>query len=377
MLPPRAFARQPDMPATLTAGRCRDPRAADAMSLERRLQLSALLASLLAAAVAGCAHRAVVPRARPSPSPSPTATPVYSLLDGEQVPPGSGNHRIAAVMIDNYPYDTRPQSGLREADIVYEVEAEGGITRYMALYLEQTPAKIGPVRSARLYFVDLARPYNPLFAHAGENDDVWGPLRDLREDGFADMEQIVGTPEAFWRDPNREMPHNLYTSIARLRATAPKYGFKDTPFDAEEFAFTPDPTMPPISPDAILTFWNNYTVRFHPAGQGYVRIIDGQVQHDLGDPRPYLVADIIAVWIPARVMDNQGDLHMDVYGRFPAVLVRDGTATPATWVAPGPNTLPELLDGRGQPVPLAPGQIYVEVLPQGGTLKVGKNIWSY
>jgi Protein of unknown function (DUF3048) N-terminal domain/Protein of unknown function (DUF3048) C-terminal domain len=343
-----------------------------------RFRIARALFVALAVVGSSCAKHAVAPGASPTPIPSPTPTPVYSLLNGERIKPGSQNHRIAAVMIDNYPYDARPQSGLRDADIVYEVEAEGGITRYMALFLEKTPAKIGPVRSARLYFVDLARPYNPLYAHAGENDNVWGPLRDLRaDDGFADMDQIVGTPEAFWRDTSRDMPHNLYTSIAKMRSTAKEYNYKDTPLDAEEFAFTPDPPAPATSPDAVLTFWLDYTVRYHPAGHGYIRIIDGEVQHDLGDPRPYIVSDIVAIWIPARVIDNLGDLQMDVYGKFPAVLVRDGTSTPGTWVAPDPNTMPELLDNTGQPIPLAPGQIYIEVLPQGGTLKNGKNVWSY
>jgi hypothetical protein len=325
--------------------------------------------------VAGCAKHVVV--SVPTPTPKPTPPPVYSLLDGAQIAPGSDHHRIDAVMIDNYPYDARPQSGLHDADIVYEVEAEGGITRYMALFLEKTPAKIGPVRSARLYFVDLARPYDPLYAHAGENDDVWGPLRGLRDDGFADMDQIVGTPEAFWRDPTREMPHNLYTSVEKMRKTAPLYAYPDTPLDAEEFEFTPDPPEQADPPDCVLSFWLDYTVRFRPVGHNYIRIIGGHVQHDLGDPRPYIVSDIIAVWIPARVMDSLGDLHMDVYGKFPAVLVRDGTTTSGTWVAPGPDTMPELLDAKGQPLALAPGQIYIEVLPQGGTLENGKNVWSY
>jgi hypothetical protein len=305
-------------------------------------------------------------------------------------------------MIDNYPRDARPQSGLRDADVIYEVEAEGGITRYMALYLEHTPAKIGPVRSARTYFVDFARPYNPLFAHAGENNDVWAMLADLRDSGFADMDQIVGTPEAFWRDSNRDMPHNLYTSIAKMRATAPKYGYKDVPFNAEEFAFAPDPLAtatadPPSSaapdptssasaspspapsapPDATLTFWNNYTVQFHPTGDGYERSIKGVVQHDLGDSRPYKIADIIAVWIPAKVLDELGDLQMEIYGTFPAVLIRDGNAFTGYWVAPSPDSMPQLIDKDGQALPLTPGQIYVEILPQGGTVKNGKNIWSH
>jgi len=369
-----------------------------------RRRLPAVVASAFLL-LCGCAKHVTV--SPPTPTPKPTPPPVYSLLDGAQVPPGSGRHRVAAVMIDNYPIDARPQSGLRAADIVYEVEAEGGITRYMALFLEGQAQKIGPVRSARTYFVDLARPYDALFAHAGENDDVWEPLRELRLAGFADMDQIVGTPQAFWRDDTRDMPHNLYTSLARMRKTAGQYGYKDTPLGAEEFAFAPAddqsapavaaspqttplgamPTASGASPgpssspssgaDAVATFWNGYTVRFHPVAGGYERIIDGVVQHDRDDPTPYNVADIIVVWIPARVLDSLGDLAMNVYGTFPAVLVRDGHATTASWVAPGPTIMPQLLDPSGDDVPLAAGQIYVEVLPQGGTLRFGKNIWSH
>jgi hypothetical protein len=279
--------------------------------------------------------------------------------------------------VDNYPLGARPQSGLREADIVYEVEAEGGITRYMALFLERTPKQIGPVRSARTYFVDLARPYDPFFAHAGENDDVWGPLKDLRAAGFADMDEIVGTPEAFWRDSTRYMPHNLYTSVARVRSTGPKYGYPDREYAQPAFAFYDFPPARGPTPDAIVTFWNHYTIRFHAVGPTYERIISGVVQHDLNEKSPYQIADIIAVWIPAKVLDAIGDLEMNVYGKFPAVLVHHGKALPGRWVAPGPNALPQLVDMHGAPLALSPGQVYVEVLPQGGTLQNGKNIWSY
>ena len=342
--------------------------------MQRRL----LGVGLALLALAGCARHAVVGAfSSPTPFATPAVPLTYSVLNGAVVPPHSGDHRITAVMIDNYPIDARPQSGLHDADIIYEAEAEGGITRYMALFLEHTPAKIGPVRSARLYFVDLARPYDPYFAHAGENDDVWGPLKDLREGGFADMEQIVGTPEAFWRDSSRFMPHNLYTSVAKVRATGPKYGFADRPFSQPAFAFYEDPPPKGPLPDAIVTFWRDYTVRFHLKGSTYERIIGGTVQHDLNDRRPYEVSDIIAIWIPAKVLDAIGDLSMEVYGTFPAVLVHDGKAQPGRWVEPGPNALPRIVDTHGAPLALTPGQVYIEVLPQGGTLKNGKNIWSY
>jgi hypothetical protein len=336
------------------------------------------LTCVIVIAAWGCARKqppAAAPS--PSPSPSPTVPMVASPLDGEMVPLASTKHRVAAVMIDNFPDGGRPQSGLRDADIVYEAEAEGGITRYLALFLEQTPAKIGPVRSARLYFVDLARPYAPYFAHAGENDDVWGPLKELREAGFADVEEIVGVGEAFWRDDSRDMPHNLYTKIALLRSAGPNHGWPDAPFAGSGFVFGDRPAgvhAPPVTVD----FEAGYVTRFDDGGDGtYRRSIDGVVQHDLDDAAPYRVADVVAVWIPETVMDSLGDLKMDVYGDFPAVVIRNGLATTGTWSAPGPDAPPSLIDPSGDDILLAPGQIYIEVLPQGGSVTAGNQSWSY
>jgi hypothetical protein len=354
---------------------------------------SAVAAAIaIAFAAAGCAHR---PEPAPTPQPSPTATPkplAIDPLNGELVDPAVLQHRVAAVMIDNYPFDARPQSGLHDAEVVYEVEAEGGITRYMALYLAASPEKIGPVRSTRTYFVDLAQPYEPLFAHAGENDNVWEPLKELRAGGFADMEEIVGTPEAFWRDDTRDMPHNLYTSIARLRKSAPDHGWPDTPFTATALRFDDPPqpvatttpvveTVATATPNTVdsfrLGFWLNYSVEFQREGDAFERTIKGVVQHDRDDPRPYRVADVIVVWVPARVLDSLGDLAMDVYGDFPAAVVRTDGVTQARWEAPGPKDLPYLSDASGQSIALIPGQIYIEYLPQGGRLDVGKLHISY
>lgn len=350
----------------------------------------------MAAALASgaCAKQASTPAPTSSPSPAPTPV-VANPLNGLLVPPPDVAHRVAAVMIDNFP-DARPQNGLHDADIVYEVEAEGGITRYLALFLSTAAAEVGPVRSARTYFVDLARPYDPYFAHAGQNDDTIEFLATLRAAGFADMDQILRTPEAFWRDDSRDMPHNLYVSIVRMRKVGPSYGYADKRFSGDEFAFDhsadrrTDPTAaasqaltpsatpsPPLIPEAVVSFWLEYDVHFVWDGTAYQRFIDGQAQHDRDDDRPYEVNDIIVVWIHANVLDAIGDLSMDVYGTYPAVVVRDGRAIPGKWIASGPAAAPRIEDHTGAPISLTPGQIYIEIMPQGSTLKVGKQTWSH
>jgi hypothetical protein len=96
------------------------------------------------------------------------------------------------------------------------------------------------------------------------------------------------------------------------------------------------------------------------------------VQHDRDDARPYQISDIVAIWIPAQVLDDLGDLAMSIYGEFPAFVIRPDRVEPARWIAAGPDAPPELLDDSGEPVALARGQIYIEVLPQGGSVTVGK-----
>ncbi len=345
----------------------------------------------LAALCAGCARQALTPSTSASPTPTPTPV-VANPLNGTLVPPGAIRHRIAAVMIDNFP-DARPQSGLHDADVVYEVEAEGGITRYLALFLGTAASEVGPVRSARTYFVDLARPYDPFFAHAGQNDDVIEFLASLRAAGFADMDEIQHTPEAFWRDNSRDMPHNLYTSIVRIRKVGPTYGYADKAYGGDQFSYaeptvtaTPDSADSPqpspsatagLIPEAVVSFWLEYDVHFVWDGVAYQRFIDGDAQHDRDDDRPYEVSDIVVVWIPAKVLDSIGDLSMDVYGSYPAVLVQAGRATAGRWVAAGATSLPRLEDDSGSPMRLTPGQIYVEVMPQGSSLKVGKQSFTH
>lgn len=139
------------------------------------------------------------------------------------------------VMIDNL-YQARPQSGLVQADLVYEIIAEGGITRYMAMYYSEEAPLIGPVRSARYYFVQLARGMDLPYAHAGGNVDA---LQLIRQNGTKDMDEIYNSEKSFWRDKSRSAPHNLYTSTELLVEGAEKRGFEPK-----------TPELPPVDREA-------------------------------------------------------------------------------------------------------------------------------
>ncbi|HCH34960.1 MAG: hypothetical protein UY35_C0017G0019 [Candidatus Saccharibacteria bacterium GW2011_GWC2_48_9] len=136
----------------------------------------------------------------------------YSPLTGLPVAnEAATKSNVTAIMIENSP-DARPQSGLQQADVVYEAIAEGGITRFAALYQQQRPELIGPVRSLRMYYIDWTTPYDPAVAHVGGSLFA---LQEIRNGSHKDLDQF-SNPGAFWRTSDRYAPHNVYTSFASL-----------------------------------------------------------------------------------------------------------------------------------------------------------------
>lgn len=146
----------------------------------------------------------------------------YSPLTGVQVKDKAATTKpVTAIMLENSP-DARPQSGLKAAEVVYEAVAEGGITRFLALYQQKKPQLIGPVRSLREYYVDWLTPYNASVAHIGGSHRA---LQIVRGGGYRDIDQFFN-PDAYWRATDRYAPHNVYTSFAKLDALNASKGYK-------------------------------------------------------------------------------------------------------------------------------------------------------
>ncbi|WP_166243990.1 DUF3048 domain-containing protein [Paenibacillus turpanensis] len=132
--------------------------------------------------------------------------------------------RPVAVMVENSPA-ARPQSGLHQADVVYEVLAEGEITRFVAIYQSSPAERIGPVRSIRPYLVKLGDGHDALLVHAGWSPDA---MELMQRNKLNHFDQVYGDDKYYWRDSSRKAPHNLYTSIAKIRE-----GAEDKKFRAE------------------------------------------------------------------------------------------------------------------------------------------------
>ncbi|WP_082112183.1 DUF3048 N-terminal domain-containing protein [Paenibacillus sp. DMB20] len=131
----------------------------------------------------------------------------------------ASSRRPLSVMINNAPA-ARPQSGLSKADIVYEVLAEGGITRLIAIYQSQTGIeKIGPIRSIRPYLINIGESYGGVLVHAGGSPEAYSIIK---KQGKQDMDEIGNAGAYFWRTKDRKAPHNLYSSDEKLREGAAK-----------------------------------------------------------------------------------------------------------------------------------------------------------
>jgi hypothetical protein len=178
------------------------------LSLERftrlfRAILMVAAIGLMAAAPQLAAQETSAPELEESPPLEASAPSIYPL----------------AVMVDNFPA-ARPQTGLAAADIVYEALAEGGITRFLAIYTGADPELVGPVRSARHYYVYWAAEYNAPVVHVMASDEGYAAFVNT---GLPDLDEHRGDP-GFQRSPDRPMPYNTYTSPAFDRQILSDYG---------------------------------------------------------------------------------------------------------------------------------------------------------
>ncbi|MEK7519092.1 MAG: DUF3048 domain-containing protein, partial [Patescibacteria group bacterium] len=152
----------------------------------------------------------------------PTTKQNVSTVPTEFAPDLTGGNRFShghfypvAVMIDNAG-SARPQSSLQAASIVYEALVEGGITRFMAVFDQGDVKEIGPVRSARQYFLEWLAEYEAAYAHAGGSPEA---LTNIRRERIHDINGIGSASNAFFRDSTRPAPHNLYTSGMKMFIT--------------------------------------------------------------------------------------------------------------------------------------------------------------
>ena len=250
------------------------------------------------------------------------------LIDGVPVEGGQENLYPVGVMIENH-IDSRPSAGLARANLVYEAEAEGEITRFLAFYASgEDIKKIGPVRSARPYYVDWAEELDAAYFHCGGSPDA---LAKLTADNAIDVNEFYNGA-LFWRDSVRPAPHNVYTSRQNIDKYLNDNNLVDGNFLPWEYKTEANLDARPTSQTVTIGWPAGYNVswQYDQTANDYTRYLDNKMHQDEnGDI--VKAKNVIIQYIPARVMDAEMRLDMDVLGEGEALVCLDGTCQKGVW----------------------------------------------
>lgn len=264
------------------------------------------------------------------------------------------------VMVDNH-NKARPQNGVDKADLVYEILAEGGITRYLAMFYSEEAEIIGPVRSARYYFVQLAKGYNAPYAHAGGNLDALEIINKLK---IKDLDEIYNSGEYFWRDSKRKMPHNLYTSTKQLIKGAKAKGYDLVPLQLPAIGSVWEGT--PHQKDIRLDYSSGkytYAVSWHYNGQEYIRSINDK-PHTMADGAAIKAQNILVMAAKTReVIKEELESEIELIGKGELLYFVEGKVHKGTWEKASAESSIKFLEETGQPIKIKSGKTWVQVLP--------------
>lgn len=301
--------------------------------------------------------------------------------------------RPLGVMVENS-LDSRPQSGLSQADVIFEAVAEGGITRFLAVYYCRGVETVGPVRSARVYFLDFIGGFGnyPLYAHVGGANtpgpaDALGQIAKMGWDRYNDLSQFsIGFP-VFWRDyerlPGVATEHTMYSNTYKLWDEGAERGLakKDKKGEAwdegfQKWSFKDDAPLESRPSRMVVThgFWENYTnftVRwvYDKNRNVFVRHYGQNPHTDKNTDEPLEAKNVVVLFMDESVANDGYDqgqhLLYGTTGEGEAIVFQNGKAIPATWAKDDRFSQIMVYDEAGKEVEFVRGQIWFEVLPTG------------
>jgi hypothetical protein len=332
-------------------------------SAGRRLGLvGALVATLLL--VGACTSDEPDTDREPQAAAPQEDVPPICPLTGEDPPRKIDPARPAvALKIENSP-DSRPQTGLDQADIVYEEIVEGGVTRFMAIYHCHDAAEGGPVRSARFDDPKIAKPFTRILAFSGANDIV---LRELREQKLIALDENNASGPLFRVPPGSTDVHSVFANTVQLRKLGKKKGKKAEPPDGSflEFADIPDGASKVRS--VTLNFNPSNEITWRWKGGKWVRFEAGVPFNSSGGDQigtPNLLVQEVEVNNSTSITDVAGNPSpdIDLNGKGRAFLFREGRLVRGTWKA-NKDGVPSFETNGGDLFTFGVGSTWIELVP--------------
>lgn len=280
-----------------------------------------------------------------------------SALSGEHCT--NAKARPMAVMISSDP-ETRPLSGIAEADMVFEMPVtDGGVTRMMAVFQCHEPKEIGSVRSARLDFIPLAQGLGAIYAHWGGEKEA---LAELSRGVINNLDglQYDGSGAVYYRKKGVKPPHNGFTSSELLKAEMTKRGFGLT---GSSVAYLHDVGQGGGSQEPSPLYAKEFEVKwkYNPTTGGYQRWRGGQLEIDANLNKAAEAQNVVIMqttWMPI----NKDYIRVKTVGSGLATIYKNGQAIEGKWEKKGSKGKLFFYDLQSKEIEFRPGSIWVEIV---------------
>jgi hypothetical protein len=345
--------------------------------MRRPLVVLVLVGCLLAGACGGgdkdkkaAAPKTTTTGATSAPDSSPQVAAGTAPLTGLPLTDGGRATRPALVVkIDNAP-KARPQVGLNQADVVIEEKVEDGVTRFFTIFHSNDSDPVGPVRSARTTDITLATPlHRPLFAYSGTNATFQeqvnhAPLVDVG---------VNAMPNAYFRQSGRPAPYNLFSRTSVLsqhpapQSSAPPALF---PYRREGQAATAGSPGGGVHIEFVGKHITTVVDYAWDGGSGTWRRVENGTPHTDGAGAQVAPRNVVVQLVQYKdtgQIDRSGTSvpEAELVGSGEAWILTDGKVVKGTWSKPTAEAVTAFNGPDGKPVPLTPGQTWVELAPVG------------
>ena len=294
----------------------------------------------------------------------------------------SGTDRPIACMIDNHS-DAWPQFSINDAYIVYEIIVEGGETRLMALFKGKDLSQIGPMRSARHYFLDYALENDAIYAHIGWSPQAQSDIRSLGVNNINGIDYDTGKAYTegaiFWRisktaNKTYKIPHNSITSTAALMQTAEQKGYRTTSDKESVLNYVADPIMLDDKADAIaatditipFSTLQKVNFKYNAETQNYTRYARNEVQTDATTSENITTKNIIITFARNYTMqdtENKGRQDLENTGTKDGYYITNGKAIPITCTKESRSSQTVYKDLEGNEIKVNDGNTFIEICP--------------
>ena len=292
----------------------------------------------------------------------------------EVTDPAILDRRPILIKVTNSGAVVRPQSGLSDADFVWEHLSEGGLTRFTAMYYGHDSSLVGPVRSGRIIDTHLPKLFDAAFSYSGASNEVKFMFRH----GLF-FERVI-SPDfghgGFWRDydignPNKPGWETLYTNTDTMRDILVSRAENTRPEFESNMVFREEPFGQGTPVDSIEIRYSGTNVywEYGEAGNDYLRWVDGTAHLDANNNQQLRSDNVMVLYIRHEltdiVEDSNGSLSIDIWmwEQGPVILYRDGQKFEGVWDRTHVNGMLQFRDTDGNLMPLKPGTTWFQVVP--------------